>query len=38
MPRPAVLVVEPQATRRKELSRGLTSLGSCSRSASSLPS
>jgi DegV family protein with EDD domain len=27
MPRPAVLVVEPQAARRKELSRGLTSLG-----------
>jgi len=27
MPRPAVLVVEPQAARRRELSRGLTSLG-----------
>ena len=27
MPRPAVLVVEPQAARRKELSRGLASLG-----------
>jgi DegV family protein with EDD domain len=27
MPRPAVLVVEPQAERRRELSRGLTSLG-----------
>jgi DegV family protein with EDD domain len=27
MPRPTVLVVEPQAERRKELSRGLTSLG-----------
>ncbi|MBV8202222.1 MAG: hypothetical protein JOZ15_16500, partial [Acidobacteria bacterium] len=27
MPRPAVLVVDPQASRRRELSRGLTSLG-----------
>jgi Uncharacterised protein, DegV family COG1307 len=27
MPRPAVLLVEPQAARRKELSRGLSSLG-----------
>jgi DegV family protein with EDD domain len=27
MPRPAVLVVDPQAARRKELSRGLASLG-----------
>src|ERR1700732_5025317 len=27
MPRPAVLVVEPQPARRKELSRGLASLG-----------
>src|ERR1700687_5818548 len=27
MPRPAVLVVDPQASRRKELSRGLASLG-----------
>jgi DegV family protein with EDD domain len=27
MPRPAVLVVDPLASRRKELSRGLTSLG-----------
>jgi DegV family protein with EDD domain len=27
MPRPAVLIVDPQAARRKELSRGLASLG-----------
>jgi DegV family protein with EDD domain len=27
MPRPAVLLVDPQAARRKELSRGLSSLG-----------
>jgi DegV family protein with EDD domain len=27
MPRPAVLVIEPQASRRRDLSRGLTSLG-----------
>jgi len=27
MPRPAVLVVDPEASRRRELSRGLTSLG-----------
>jgi DegV family protein with EDD domain len=27
MPRPAVLVIDPQAARRKELSHGLTSLG-----------
>src|SRR5260370_27214844 len=27
MPRPAVLVVDPEASRRRELARGLTSLG-----------